>query len=91
MFSALFCFLKLSISHGFRIEIVVCQPLPGNLFPFGSRLSVVAVGVDGNATPGQKFAPDFDISRIHQTNQVIHDNVDAVFVKIAVVPEAEQV
>lgn len=38
-----------------------------------------------------ELAEHFDVFRIHQGDEVFHDDVDAVFMKIAVVAEAEEV
>ena len=38
---------------------------------------------------GVNSPKNFDVFRIHQGNQVFHDDVDAVFMEIAVVAEAE--
>ena len=67
------------------------QSVPCHLFPLGSRSAVVAVRVNGNAATGQELAPDLDICRLHQLNQIVHDDVDTVLVEIAVIPETEQI
>ena len=64
---------------------------PGNLFPARVRATVVGVGVDGDAAAGCELAPDLDILRIHERDEILHDSVHAILVKIAVVAEREQV
>ena len=67
------------------------QTLPGNVFPRRTGTAVIAVGIDADAAARQEFPPDFDILRIHGIDEVVHDDVDAVFVEVSVVAEAEQV
>ena len=40
---------------------------------------------------GVNFAEYFDVFRIHQGDEVFHDDVDAVFMEVAVVAEAEEI
>lgn len=70
---------------------MTAEAVPGHLFPAGAGLSVVAVGVDGKAAPGQEPAPYFDVLGLHELNQILHDDVDDILVEIAVVPEGKQV
>ena len=64
---------------------------PGDLFPARVRAAVVGVGMDGDAATGREFAPDLDILRIHERDEILHDDVHAILVEIAVVAEREQV
>ena len=56
-----------------------------------ARHSVVGVGIDADATAGSKQADDLDVFGIHQANEVFKDDVDTVFVEVAMVAEAEQI
>lgn len=38
-----------------------------------------------------ELAPDLDVLGVHQTDQIVHDDIHAVLVEISVVTEAEQV
>ena len=67
------------------------KSLPGKLFIFRAGSAIVAVGVDGNTAARQEFPPYFNVFRVHQANEVFHDDVHAVLVKIAVIAEAEKV
>lgn len=67
------------------------KAFPCNLFPLGSRLAVIAIRVDGNAATRRELAPHLDILRVHQGNKILHDDVHAVLVEIAMVAEAEQI
>ncbi len=85
------CLYDLSIVHFFRIQVVVGEAVPRYFFPFGAGLAVVAVWVNGDAAARCKFAPHFDVFWFHQFDEVFHDDVYAVFVKITVVAETEQI
>ena len=52
---------------------------------------MVAVGIDGEAAAGEEFAPDFDVSGMEEVDQVVHDDIYAVFMEVAVIAEAEEV
>ena len=67
------------------------KALLSQLFIFGSRLAVVGVWPDADAAAWGKDTGYFDILRIHQLNEVLHDDVHAVFVEIAMIAEAEEI
>ena len=67
------------------------QAVHSHLFKLGALSAIVAVRVNGNAAAGQKLSPHFNVRRLHQPDQVVHDNVHTVLVEIAVIPEAEQI
>ena len=67
------------------------QAEAGEVAPFGAGDAVVAIGVNGEAASGEKFTPHFDVPGTEQLDQIGHDDIDAVFVEVAVVPEAEEV
>ena len=54
-------------------------------------IAIVGKGINGYAATGGKQAYHLDITRIHQLHQVFHNHVHAVFVKVAVVTETEQI
>ena len=70
---------------------MVRKAFPRNIFPSCAGLAVVAVRVDGDAAAGRELAPHLDVLRIHERDQVFHDDVHAVLVEVAMVAEAEQV
>ena len=67
------------------------QALPGHVSPGRAGPAVVAVRIDADAAAGQEFPPYFDIFRVHGLDEVVHDDVDAVFMEITVIAEAEQI
>lgn len=60
---------------------------PGDLFPARVRAAVVCIGMDGDTAARCEFAPDLDILRIHELDEVLHDSVHAILVEIAVIAE----
>ena len=54
-------------------------------------VAVVGEGLDGDAATGVEQADDLQIFGIHQLDEVLHDDVDAVLMEVAVVTEAEEV
>ena len=47
--------------------------------------------MNGDATARCEFTEYFDVFWIHQGDEVFHDDVDAVFMEVAVVAEAEEI
>jgi len=54
-------------------------------------IAVVGEGLDGDAATGFEQSDDLQIFRIHQFDQVFHNDVHAVFVEVAMIAEAEKV
>ena len=70
---------------------MVCHAVPSDFLPAGARLAVVAVRVNRDAAARRELAPDLDVLRLHELDEILHDDVHAVLVEIAVVAEAEQI
>lgn len=60
-------------------------------FPTRGGTTVVDVGVNGESATGKEFAPNFNIARGHELDEVFHDDVNAVFMEGAMVAEAKEV
>ena len=86
--SPLLCFWCWSV---LRVEVVVQKAELGHLLVFCSWSSVVGVGIDADAASWREDSRHFDVFRIHQFDEVLHDNVDTIFVEVAMVSEAKQV
>ena len=54
-------------------------------------VAVVGEGFDGDAATGIEKADDLKIFLVHQFDQVLHDDVDAVLVEVAMVTETEEI
>ena len=67
------------------------QPFFSRLFIFRSRLSIIAKGMDAYTAAGCEKPCYFDVLRFHQSNQVFHNDIDAVFVESAMIPKTEQI
>ena len=40
---------------------------------------------------GVNFPPDFNIFWVHQADQVFHNNIDTIFMKVTMIAETEQI
>ena len=67
-------------------ETIECQ-----LLVLGSWSAIVGVWMNCNASTWREDASNFDITRIHKTNQVFHYYIDTVFVEVAMITEAEEI
>ena len=67
------------------------KPVLGNAFPLCSGLAVIAVRIDRDPSARRELAPDLNILGIHELYQILHYYVDAVLMKVAVVPEREEI
>ena len=54
-------------------------------------VAVIGKRIDGNTAAGHKYAHHFEIFGVHQFYQILHDNVYAVLVEIAVIAETEKI
>lgn len=70
---------------------MIHHPELRHLLVLRARLAIIAVRVDRNTTTWSEFAPYLDVTGLHQLDQVIHDDVDAILVEIPVIAEAEEI
>ena len=70
---------------------MILHPVLGQFLILCSRTAVVAVRINGDSPTGSKDAGHLNVFRIHQPDQVLHDNVHTVFMEITVVTETEQI
>ena len=56
-----------------------------------SRLSVVAERYDADTAARREVAPYLYIARLHQGDEILHDDIDTVLMKSTVIAETEQV
>ena len=79
----------LTVCYALRLHVVKMKALFCSLFPLCTRLAVVCVWIDGQTTARRKLAPYLDVLRIHQLDEVFHDDVNAVLVKVPVIAETK--
>lgn len=79
----------LTVCYALRLHVVKMKALFCSLFPLCTRLAVVCVWIDGQTTARRKLAPYLDVLRIHQLDEIFHDDVDAVLVKVPVIAETK--
>ena len=54
-------------------------------------ITVVGERFDGNTTTGIEQSNDLQIFGIHQFDQILHDDIHAIFMEVTVVAEAEEI
>ena len=67
------------------------QSVPCHLLPRSAFFAIVTVWIDGNPPSWKEFAPHLYVFGIHEPDQVIHDDIHTVFMKIPMIAEAEQI
>ena len=85
----IYSYTILTVCYALRLHVVEMKALFCSLFPISTRLSIVCVWIDGQTTARRKLAPYLDVLRIHQFNQILHDNINAVLVKVPVIAETK--
>lgn len=85
----IYSYTILTVCYAFRLHVVEMKALFCRFFPLCTRLAIVCVWIDGQTTAWRKLTPYFDVLRIHQLDEVFHDNVDAVLVKVPVIAETK--
>ncbi len=81
----------LSVIHLFRIHVMLKQSLLCHLLKLCARSAVVTVWINGDASAGSELAPYLDVARIHELDEILHDDIHAVLMEVSVVAEAEEV
>ena len=67
-------------------ESLLCQ-----LLILGAWLAIVGIRPDADATTRSEDTCHLDVFRIHQLDEVLHDDVDTVLMEVAMVAETEEV
>lgn len=73
------------------LQVMVHEAVRCHFLVLGARTAVVGIGVDADAAAWSEDAGDLDVFGVHETDEVFHDLVDAVFVEVAMVAEREEV
>jgi len=74
-----------------HVQSVVHQAVVGEFFVLGAWAAIVGVGIDADAAAWGEDACHLDVFGVHETDEVFHDDVDTVFVEVAVIAEGEEV
>ena len=85
----IYSYTILTVCYALRLHIVEMKALFCRLFPLCTRLAVVCIWIDGQTTARRKLSPYLDVLRIHQLDEIFHDDVDAVLVKVPVIAETK--
>ena len=70
---------------------MVTETIVGEFFVFCAGASVVGKRVDADAAAGREESGDLNVFGGHKADEVFHDDIDAVFVEVAVVSETEEI
>ena len=73
------------------LHSVVHHTIVRHFLVFGAWTAIVGVGVDADASAWGEDAGDLDVLGVHQADEVLHDDVDAVLVEVAMIAEGEEV
>ena len=85
----IYSYTILTVCYALRLHVVEMKALFRSLLPLCTRLAVICVWIDGQTTARRKLAPYLDVFRIHQLDEVFHDDVNAVLVKVPVIAETK--
>ena len=85
----IYSYTILTICYALRLHVVEMKAFFCRLFPLCTRLAIICVWIDRQTTAWCKLAPYLDVFRIHQLDEVFHDDIDAVLVKVPVIAEAK--
>ena len=80
--------VKLSV---FSLLLPVHQPLFGHTLIFGTGPTIVGIRIDRDTTTRSKEASNLNVLWVHQANQVLHNDIDTIFMKGSVTAKAEKV
>lgn len=73
------------------LDVMLLHAMLGERLIFGARTAVVGVGPDADAATRGEDACHLDVFGIHQTDEVLHDDVDAILMEVAMVAEGEEI
>ena len=85
----IYSYTILTVCYAFRLHVVKMKALFCRLFPLCIRLAIVCVRIDGQTTAWRKLTPYLDVLWIHQLDEVFHDDIDAIFVKVPMIAETK--
>lgn len=85
----IYSYTILTVCYALRLHVVEMKALFCSLFPLCTRLAIVSVWIDRQTTTRRKLAPYFDVLRVHQLDEVFHNDINAVLVKVPVIAETK--
>ena len=85
----IYSYTILTVCYALRLHVVEMKAFFCRFFPLCTRLSIVCVWINGQTTARRKLAPYLDVLRIHQLDEIFHDDIDAVLVKVPVIAETK--
>lgn len=73
------------------LQVVLLQTVFGQLLIFCAGAAVVGIGVNADAATRGEQACHFNVFGVHQFDEILHDDVHAVLMEVAMIAETEQV
>ena len=70
---------------------MINKALLSHLLVLGAWLAIIGIRPDADAATRRENARHLDVLGLHQGDEVFHDDVDTVLVKVAMVAEAEEI
>ena len=70
---------------------MIHQPVIRHLLIFRAWTTIIGIGIDADASTGSEDASDLNILGVHQTDEILHDDVDTVFMEVTMIAEREEV
>ena len=70
---------------------MIHEALLSEVLILGARAAVVGIGINADATTRSKESDDLNILGIHQTNEILHDDIDAILMEITMIAETEEI
>ena len=70
---------------------MIGKAIPRHLLPTRPGLAVIAIWIDRDPAPGKETPQYLDIFRIEQSDDVLHNDIHAVFVEIPMIAERKKV
>ena len=69
-----------------RSETLLCQ-----LLVLSTRLAVIGIRPDADTATRSENTSHLNVLRIHQTDEILHDDVHTVLMKITMIAETEKI
>ena len=67
------------------------QPFPGKFFKLRIPTTVIGIGINAYAAPRGENPGHLQVFGVHQPDEILHYNIDTIFVKCAMITETEQI
>ena len=70
---------------------MIHEALLSEMLILGARAAVVGIGINADATTRGEEPDDLNILGIHQTDEILHDDIDAILMEITMIAKTEEI